>query len=262
MVGVAGFFVLAMAVAPAPTPTPLKEIIHLRVSPFCQTFQENVRHAVEGLLVNDQIIAKSKPLFVKMGADWRNGSSTESTGLGNLTSPSQSDHRSAAIQLDNSRLEQLIGSIVHNLQVIDDLLKDPTRFPKDSNSANDKQLAALKLQIQAAADEQRKALNVLSGVVDTYGMEDIYGRGDPIVSSNGQGGGKDKALTGSNSFFDGGPMATASDAANPALSDSALGNTPFARFYAAVLGNQNAIMARESALAGSLVQAAPSCASS
>ena len=53
----------------SPSPSPLKEIYHAESSPFCTVFRENVFRAVQGLMINDAVIAQGEELMARMGSD-------------------------------------------------------------------------------------------------------------------------------------------------------------------------------------------------
>jgi hypothetical protein len=102
---------LATGIAPVPSPSPLKTIVHVRSSPLCSTLGNNVFHTIEGLRINDTLIANSRPLLVQMGKDY-----VAQSGVGARMDQAQAQWGNTAggihdpnpaIKLDNERLVQL-----------------------------------------------------------------------------------------------------------------------------------------------------------
>ena len=237
--------VLAAALV-ALSPAPLRTIVHERSSPFCTTLRENVGHALTGLLANDDAIARSKPLYVKLAHDYA------------AWSPDgrNDGRRSPATHLDMQRMEIIVGAIVHNLQVIDALLTDPVRFTPSAASQDDRTLSSIRAQLNGVEDAQRKSLNVLNGTVETYAFEDLQGRG------NGLGGalGKDAGGEGSDDFFSCRPIKSLECSGDPALkSDPLFLNSPFARFYGAIARSQADTTALESPASQTILANLGSC---
>jgi hypothetical protein len=166
---------------PDPTPT-LKTIIRVRSSPLCTTIKTNVLYTLEGLHANDDLVASSKPVLAKMGKEF------EPNGLaGQLfdkqqeqweTVPGGTHDTNPALDLDNVRLKQLVGQIVHNIAVIDAILNNPKRFPAVARSDDDAAAMLLKARLQAVADQQKRNLNVLYGLTDTFSLQELIAKGD------------------------------------------------------------------------------------
>lgn len=155
--------------APSPSPTPLKTITHVHVSPLCSGLTKSIRPAVGKVLQSDEIIASSKPLF----HDYVQASSD-----------SQSK---PAEDLAVMRLERLIGPLVANTQKVDRLLNNPYVFPKVARSSDDKQLLKMRAQLQAVNDQQKHALDVISGFVATQQMAELQAQGhemDAVTNPN------------------------------------------------------------------------------
>lgn len=235
---------LAPAQAPAPAATAIPEIAHVRSSPFCSALRENVGHAIGGILANDALVAASKPVFMKMGHDF------------------SMDVHGASLHLDMSRMEEISGSLLHNLKVIDALLGDPARFPKAPKTADERALVSMRDDLAKVASAQRKALNLVEGVVDTYGMEEMNGRGDGLHGALG----KDLSRGDSSSLFTTGSNSAAGYAPSPAdqhnpefnLPPSFLNNA-FGRFYLAVAANQAETAPLEAAVARTVIANTPLC---
>lgn len=261
-------FAVAVAATPAPQPSPTpRTIVHERVSPICTTLRENIGHAIQAVLANDQAIGASKPLLVSMAYDYTSPSQTDTIGLGSVHGSMTTDHDTSAIQLDNQRIEAIIGAITHNLQLIEAQLNDPARFPAVAKTESDRKALELKTQLEAVAKQQRQTLDVLEGLVDTRNMETIAGRGDPMEKLFGVddvGPGTANALdSGSNATFNGGPLPQTPDQQHdPALSQNdfaTLKGSVFGRFYRVVYLEQGAIQTLETPLAKNIVETTSTC---
>jgi len=145
--------------APKPAPTPLKTITHMHVSPMCTALGKVIGPAIAKVLQNDKYIANSKPLF----HDFTQASATGQNG--------------AAKDMAVERLETLIGPLVKNTQAIDKLLSDPYAFPKVAYSDDDQKLLQMREQLRAVNEQQKKALDVISGFVDTQQLGELQAAG-------------------------------------------------------------------------------------
>jgi hypothetical protein len=172
----AALFALGIGPAPAatvplptPTATPLKTIKHVYATRLCTALRRSIAPAVGHVLQNDRAIATSRPLFqdyVKTTAD---GSQ-------------------AATDLDVMRLERLIDPLVKNTQAIEKLLKDPV-YPRRPQSDSDKQLLIIRAQLASVLDQQKRALDLVSGFVDTQQLGELQASGheyDNAINNNGQ----------------------------------------------------------------------------
>lgn len=262
-------FAVAVAATPAPQPSPTpRTIVHERVSPICTTLRENIGHAIQAVLANDQAIGASKPVLVKMAHDFVSSSNFSAIGLGDLHSSATIDHDSPKMQLDISHMEQVVGALTHNLQLIEDQLNDPARFPAVAKTESDRKALELKAQLEEVAKQQRQTLDVLEGLIDTRNMETVAGRGDPMatlfgVDSAGSGYPANPKVAGSNATFNGGPLEQTPDQKyDPALSQddfSTLTNSLFGRFYRVVYLEQGAIHSLETPLAKNIVETTSTC---
>lgn len=159
----------AAGITPSPKPTPLKTISHIRTSPLCTGLRKSITPAVAKVLQSDQIIASSKPLF--------------------KTFVNASTDRQAKPAQDMAvmRLEQLVGPLVANTQRVDQLLSNPYAFPKVARSDDDRQLMKMRAQLQAVNDQQKHALDVISGFVATQQLADLQAAGhemDNVTNPN------------------------------------------------------------------------------
>lgn len=253
----------AIAAAPAPSPAPLRTIVHARVSPLCTALRENIGHAISAVLANDSAIEASKPVFVSMSYDNMTPDQVETIGLGNVHGSMTIDHNSAAMQLDTQHIETIIGAITHNLKLIDEQLKDSSRFPQDPKTADDKKLLEMRAQLEAVAAQQRQTLNVLEGIVDTRTMDALSDRGADVVNLFGLNEGHNSKISGSNQQFAGGPLtATPDQLMDPALKPSdfsTLKSSVYGRFYSVVYWEQSAIHQLESPLAQNVMETTRQC---
>lgn len=146
-------------VKPIPTATPLKTIYHAHVSPLCTGLRRVIGPAIGHMLSSDKYIANSKPLlhdFAKAAA----------------TGQSQ-----GAQDIAVSRLEGLIGPLVKNTEAVDKLLSDPYAFPKVAYSDDDQKLLQMRAQLRAVNEQQKKALDIISGFVDTQQLGELQAAG-------------------------------------------------------------------------------------
>jgi hypothetical protein len=117
---------------------------------------------------NDEIIGAGHRAFAKMARD-------------------QGDNSSASIEIDKLYLEQVETRLVHNLKVIDTLLADQRRFPPNARTDDDRDANLMKSQLVAVADEQRKALNLVSGTLETESLGQMQHQFDgQMKSATGQ----------------------------------------------------------------------------
>lgn len=145
--------VLAAVVAtPAPVPQPalqqLRTIARLRATPFCSALRERVAPAIEHVMAADKALDAGPPIFRTMYDDdvvWRS---------------------EGRMDLDVQRMETLITPIASNIKAAEALLRDP-------------QLGEIARQLHAAIDQQKAALNVVSGFVGTYQLGEVQRGGIP-----------------------------------------------------------------------------------
>lgn len=258
----------AITAAPSPSPTPLRTILHESVSPLCTALRENIGHAIQAVLADDQAIAGTKPVLVAMAHDYMSSSVVAQNGWGNLDGPVATDHDATAMQLDAQHLEQIVGALTHNLQLIDAQLSDANRFPKVPKTDADRKALEFKAQLEAIAAQQKQTLNVVDAMLETRNMEALANRGDPMeqlfgiddLSPTQKGSPK---AQGSNQQFNGGPLtATPAQQFDPSLKPSeygALTNSVFGRYYRVVYLEQGAISSLEQPLAKNVVETTKRC---
>jgi hypothetical protein len=163
--------------SPMPQPTPLKTIGHVRTTLLCTALKNNLFPAVTGLRTNDEVIDRGRLLLGKMASDSETGSSQKSraTSGRRLISTSQPNH---ALQIDNLQLGELVHAIAQNLDEIEKLLGDPQRFPPKPSADDVQLLDQAKVRLEAVADQQRVALNILSGTYETGALQMLLAKGD------------------------------------------------------------------------------------
>jgi hypothetical protein len=135
------------AAQPAPQASPLKQIIDVKSRTLCTALRDNVAISLAGLISNDADIDVGRKAMMKMAADQIKGST--------------------AGRMDDLVGENVVGSIVHNLVLIDQKLNDPQRFPADPKTDDERLAVQVKAQLQAIEDAQKRQLNALYGTIDT-----------------------------------------------------------------------------------------------
>ena len=164
---------------PAPTATPLKTIEHLYVKPLCTALRRSVGPAIRSILQNDHSIAVSRPLF----QDYVRSTSSGSQG---------------AVDMDVMRLERLIDPLVKNTDEIDRLLGDPV-YRRKPQTDSDKQLLQMRAHLKAVLEEQKRALDLVSGFVDTEQLGELQAAGHEYDSAINSPDTKNSGAGGSNS---------------------------------------------------------------
>lgn len=244
----------AVSATPQPSPTPLKTITTVHSSPYCTAFGDNIRHGVEGVLVNDDLFKRTEPVFLKAAHDMVAGGAMVSGFNSMHAARAGSDN--AAVTLDMARIQDIDGAIVKNLQKIDALLNDSARFPKKPTTAEEQQLVALRAQLLNVAKQQNDELNILSGTSEQYMLDTLYTRD---VSFGGALAANGKALPDAGTL-NGGPLKTNSDSANPVLLQNNLFmNSAMGQMYQALLIRESREQSLEVPLAHALVEASASC---
>ncbi|MGB6986233.1 MAG: hypothetical protein WBD74_09715 [Candidatus Aquilonibacter sp.] len=252
-------------------PTALKTIITVRSTQLCTATADTVLYTITGLQANDRLIESSKPLLLEMGRDFIPVSEVGSA-FGKRTSRFGGAHDpSAALLLDNQHLIKLADEIVHNLAIIDSLLNDRSRFPIVAKTDADKEALLLKAQLQAVSDQQRKILNILYGLSDTFSLQALVAKGDGMQGATGSGGSGAQVGQGDQdvSFRDvlsasargrSGPADPTVDQ-DPAVSQppTELSNSPIARFYVGVAEQQRSTASAENALTQTVLSVAATC---
>lgn len=148
----------AAAPVPLPTPTPsLKTITHVRSTALCTGLRRAIGPAVGKVLQNDGYIARSRPMF----RDY----------VQNSTLGSQS-----GVDMDVMHMEGLISPLVQNTQAIERYLNDPI-LKRRAVTDGDKQLIEMRQHLLAVLDQQKHALDLISGFVDTQQLGELQAAG-------------------------------------------------------------------------------------
>lgn len=238
--------------APKPAPTPLKTITHMHVSPMCTALGKVIGPAIAKVLQNDKIIANSKPLFH------------------DFTRAAASGQSQGAQDMAVSRLESLIGPLVKNTQAVDKLLSDPYAFPKVAYSDDDQKLLQMREQLRVVNNQQKKALDVISGFVDTQQLGELQAAGheyDAALKANATNAGQtpNPAPTAPPaSVLNAGVTNDKNDpsrALDPTYKNtgSLVGANPLNVFENAISSYQQDIQSSEQDAAKSVVEAVPRC---
>lgn len=156
--------------APAPTSSSLPEIYHSVSRPLCSALVTKVQPVIAMLAQNDVTIAKSPPMF----KEYVLAKTSQSNGSKDL-----------ALQ----HLEYLVTPLVNNTLTIQKLLDDPSVFPPNPRTDDEKRLAELKAQMLESLAAQQAALDIINGFVDTQNMADMQHDGFGFIG----------AITGNNS---------------------------------------------------------------
>lgn len=174
-------FALAAAASPAASPSAAPPtIVHETVYPICTVLHTNLGNSIQAVLANDQAIAASKPLIVNMARNVDSLGSVTANGIGNLHGPAELGGDSAGSTLDTERLERVIGTLEHNIEIIKGELKDQNLFPADPQTSSQRQAVRLKGLLQDVLVQQEQLLNVYYGLLDTRQTANLAGRGNPL----------------------------------------------------------------------------------
>lgn len=154
---------VAVAQTPQPSSPPhssgqLPEIYHTVSRPLCSALRTKIQPSVGMLLQNDETIAKSPALFKEYS-------------LGQL---SQSD---AQRSLSLVRLSNLVGPLADNVIAIEKLLTDPSVFPQNERTVDDKKKNELKRQLLQSLAQQQASLDIINGFVETQNLADMQHQG-------------------------------------------------------------------------------------
>lgn len=246
----------AAATAPAPAPSPLKTITHIHSSPLCTGLRRAIGPAIGKVLQNDGYIARSRPMF----QDY-----VQNSALGSK----------AGVDMDVMHMEGLISPLVQNTQAIERYLNDPI-LKRRATSDSDKQLLEMRAHLLAILQQQKNALDLISGFVDTQQMGELQASGheyDKALNGAEQGTRTQQASANAtpgaaptappNSLLNAGLPTSPSDSRNidPRYtnSDSTIGYNPLKVFDQQVGVYQQAIGVSENAAAKAVIKAVPQC---
>ena len=159
-----GASVLAAYADPTPAPTAPPEIIHTLSRPLCSALQTKIRPGIGMLLQNDETIAKSPAYFKDYAqAQFAKSDSGQSFNV--------------------MRLSNLVLPIANNLIAIQKLLDDPSVFPANEKSSDDKAKNALKKQLLESLAQQQASLDLINGFVETQNLADMQHEGFGFIWS-------------------------------------------------------------------------------
>jgi|GEM_PF-2954178 len=176
------FLLIAAELNPAPSASPLapKQIIDIRVSPFCRTLRENVYHVIAGLRQNDAVIARGRELLNRMARD-------------QMLDPYENGIGGASISMDQYQLGEIVGDAGHNISRVAGLLAEVEQLPSVARKSDGAAVLAIE-RLEAVAQAQRASLNVLSGIYETAALENLFSKGDGMQGALGRAGLADKNL--------------------------------------------------------------------
>jgi len=214
-----GTMVVALLLA-APSPVPSIEPTH----EACTTLRENVRTALAGLMKNDEVIESARKAYLKMSSD-RTASARD-------------------VAIDRLYVENDVAALVHNLAIVDDQLADPKRFPQDAANGS-VSTAAMKGQLAAIATQQKRALDLLSGALET-------GNFDSMQNPNGDDG---PAISQRRSSISAAPP----EFQNPSVSMNMASGTPDDAVADELSARQTQLATLESKAAMTVMSAAAAC---
>jgi hypothetical protein len=153
--------VFAATTKPTPKATPLKTITHIYSSALCTGLRRAIFPAVGHVLQDDRIIAASRPMFRDFVKQ-----STISGGQ-------------AGQDMAVMHLEQLITPMVQNTEAIERSLNDPIFLQRTKDDSN-KQLLQMRAHLEDVLAEQKHALDLVSGFVDTQQLGEIQAAGNDV----------------------------------------------------------------------------------
>lgn len=151
MLAPVGMVAAAPTPAPAPTATMPPEIYRGTIRPLCSALRTKIAPSIAMLRENDKTIAKSPQYFKDFGTAQFN----QSEGAKNMAL---------------NHLEYLVSPLANNVLAIQKLLEDPSVFPPNPLTEDDKQKDQLKKQLMQSLAQQQAALDIINGFVDTQNL--------------------------------------------------------------------------------------------
>ncbi len=231
------------------SPPPLHQIGHVKVSLACSTLHQSVAPAIQGIQANDRIIGIGKQLFFIMGKD--------ATQKGD----------GAAFTLDQLNMERGVSLLVANLAKLDALIAT-IPVPK-GDSSDDRLTAAMRRRLEAVADQQRKAIGIMNGVVDSESLGDLQGAGDDLTKTTMPEEVRGRQLilgspppTLGTANINGAGLALTPDekySARQLAKESQFGNNPFATSMVNLEIEQRDLSIRERAASAPILEAVAAC---
>jgi hypothetical protein len=228
---------------PSPQPSPLKEIIDVKSRALCSALRDNVAISLAGLISNDANIDVGRKAVTKMAADQIKGST--------------------AGKMDALVGENVVGSIVHNLVLIDQKLNDPQRFPADPKTDDERLATQVKAQLQAIEDAQKLQLNVLNGTIETDALNamqhELYDYAPTVMSKGGSVSGSPAPTSIADAGLKDAPGTPAKTDPRTLAAGTLIGTTYYGSLAAAMAGEQQHTQSLENAAAATIRHVAAEC---
>jgi hypothetical protein len=241
------------------TPLPPPVIYHGQASPLCDALARHIKPVIGMMMENDRTIAHSPPLFHRYDQDLANVNQ----------SGSDADSSTAERDLTLYHLEQLVGPLANNVLAMQRELEDPSVFPPNPQTDDQRRLDALRNELLKALATQAVSLDLINGYVQTQQLAQMQ--------HEGLSGGNINAITQHDTTYSPNPatpdpLIAGHDQAglspNPYEIDplsipgiaGSVGNTPLSRLMAALQWVRQQTNERENIASHSIVEAANSCA--
>lgn len=165
--------VLAAALVAVPSPQPtIPTIIEVHSTPYCTALRKAISPALAGLMRNDELIAVGQSAMLSMDHDFKYGGQLVSSW--GSTGPATVQQMPGKVKLFDNRLEQTARALQHNIDVVDSILANTDSTLKPSNADEQASLASIKAQLNKISDQQKAAINVLSGTAETQELDQIF----------------------------------------------------------------------------------------
>ncbi len=165
---------------PAASMSPLPYIGGTHASRLCTTVRETVAPVVLGLLTSDRLIVAGRHRYDVMGGVMKSHADVM-TDRGFAPSDPLDDPQ-ADVEFGRIRLDRVVNAMAHDLVVVNGMLRDDKRFPNPPRTGDDLLALQLRAQLQATADAQNEALNVINGVLETDRLYEMRGRALPQMA--------------------------------------------------------------------------------
>ncbi len=246
--------------AKAHTPVPLPVIYHGEVSPLCAALAQHIKPVIGMMLENDRTIAQSPALLREY-----NDALANQTHTGDSINTAERD-------LTLYHLEQLAAPLAHNVIAMQRELEDPTIFPPNPTSDEEKQLDQMRNDLLKALAAQAVSLDIVNGYVATQQLAQMQNEGmhDPAlaaISGSDQAPGATTAPTTPNPMLvdpnqagvHGGNPYAMDPLAVPGITGS-VGSSPLLRLIEALQYLQGETQRREGIAAQTVIRANGACA--
>jgi len=154
---------------------------------MCRVLKTNIGPAIARILQNDKEVVKAPPLLDRYNLLLGAGSSLASEGAqGQRQIGGQGNQ--GALDLTLERMERLADRMADNLVTAETLLNDPAMLRKMADTNDESQLTAIRERLERVLAEQRFAMNVVGGFVDTQQLHELQYQGfgyiPAVTSSN------------------------------------------------------------------------------